>query len=175
MRIRTISTLTVVGVLALLPLSCAHEASRRQLAEELLLLMEVNKTMEKSYGLMKQMQMDQVKSMKLPEELPKEDLEAIASLQGRIMDIIAEELGWDKLKEGYIDIYADTFTQEELAAPIAFYRTPAGQKFIEKQPALLQKSMEISQEQMASIMPKIQKAQEDMKAALQELKEKSDS
>ena len=173
MRIRKMCILIVVGVFALLSLSYAQEDVCKQLAEELLLLTEVDKNIEKSFGMIEQMQMDQVKNMKLPKELSKEDSEKIASMQGKIMDIIVKELGWDKLKEDFIDIYADTFTKEELEGIIAFYKTPVGQKFIKKQPQLMQKSIEISQKQMATIMPKIQKAIEDMKETLKKSKGKS--
>jgi hypothetical protein len=160
--------LIVVGVFGLLSLSYAQEDVRKQLAEELLLLMEVDKNIEKTFGMMKQMQMEQVKNIGLPKELSKEDSEKIASMQGNIMDIMVKEWGWDKLKEDFIDIYATVFTKEELEGIIAFYKTPVGQKFIKKQPELMQKFMEISQKQMATIMPKIQKAIQDMKETLKE-------
>ena len=162
-RIRKICVLIVVGVPALLSFSHAQEEVRRQLSEELLLLMEVDKNLERTFGMMKQMQMDQVKNLRLPEKMSREDSEKVSSMQGMIMDIIGNESGWDKLKEDYIDIYADTFAKEELEGMIAFYRTPVGQKFIRKQPELMQKTMGITQKRMATIMPKLQKAMEDMK------------
>ena len=173
MRIRKMCILIVVGVFALLSLSYAQEDVRKQLAEELLLLMEVDKNIERTFEMVKQMQMDQVKNIGLPKELSKEDSEKIASMQGKIMDIMVKEMGWDNLKEDFIDIYVDVFTKEELEGIIAFYKTPVGQKFIKKQPELMQKSMQISQKQMVTIMPKIQKAIEDMKETLEESKGKS--
>jgi hypothetical protein len=76
--------------------------------------------------------------------------------------------GWDKIKEDIIDIYVDVFTKEELEGIIAFYKTPVGQKLIKKQPELMQKSMEIIQKQLTTIMPKVQKAIQDMKETLKE-------
>ena len=166
MRIRKMCILIVVGVFALLSLSYAQEDVHKQLAEELLLLMEVGKNIERTFEMMKQTQMDQVKNISLPKELSKEDSEKIASMQGNVMDIIAKEMGWDKIKEDFIDNYVDVFTKEELEGMIAFYKTPVGQKFIKKQPELMQKSMEISQKQITTIMPKIQRAIQDMKETL---------
>ena len=174
MKMRKICILVVVGVFGLLCLSYAQENVRKQLAEELLLLMEVDKTVAKTFDMIKQMQMNQLGSMKLPEELTKEASERIVSMQGEIMDIVAKELEWDKLKEDYISIYADVFTKEELEGIIAFYKTPVGQKFIKKQPELMQKSMEITQKQMTTIMPKIQKAMQDLKKTLKESREESE-
>ncbi|MCH7927981.1 MAG: DUF2059 domain-containing protein [Candidatus Dadabacteria bacterium] len=62
----------------------------------------------------------------------------------------------------YISIYAETFTEEELKGAIKFYKSPIGKKFIEKQPELMRKSMQISQKQMTTLMPKIQKLTEEM-------------
>ena len=47
-----------------------------------------------------------------------------------------------------IKVYADTFTEEELKGLISFYKSPVGQKFIEKTPELMKRSMELSQKRM---------------------------
>jgi hypothetical protein len=80
-----------------------------------------------------------------------------------MMEVIMKEMSWDKLKDDYISIYADTFTEKELLGIITFYESPIGRKFIEKQPELMKKSMQISQKQMVGLMPKIQKLTEEMR------------
>ncbi len=59
-------------------------------------------------------------------------------------------------------MYEEIYTEEELKAAVGFYKTPIGQKFIKKQPEILRKSMEISQRQMATLMPKIQQLMKEM-------------
>ncbi len=181
MRIRKVFIFIVVGVFALLSLSCAQPAVQKQpaqdvpkqLAEELLLLTETDKTLESTFEMVKQLQMDQLKKIPLPKELSEEDAEKIASMQEKIIDIISEEMGWDKIKENIIDIYVDVFTKEELEGIIAFYKTPVGQKLIKKQPELMQKSMQIAQKQLTTIMPKVQKAIKDMQETLKDSAGKS--
>jgi hypothetical protein len=73
----------------------------------------------------------------------------------KMLDMMAQELSWDKMKEDYITLYADTFTEEELKGVIAFYKSPAGQAFLKKQPELMKRSMEMSQKLMLQVMPKI--------------------
>jgi len=164
--------LIVAGVFGLVSASYAQDAARRQLAEELLVLTETGKNMEKIFGMMQQAQIDQVKKIELPKELSKEDSDRIASLQGTVMGIITKDMGWDKLKEDFIGMYAAVFTKEELEGITAFYKTPVGNSFIRKQPELMQKSMELSQKQMAMILPKIQKALQDMKDSIKDSAEK---
>ena len=45
---------------------------------------------------------------------------------------------------------------------IAFYKSPAGQTLIRKQPELMKRSMELSQKTMLQVMPKIQAMARDM-------------
>ena len=72
-----------------------------------------------------------------------------------------EEMTWDKLRPLYVQIYQESFTQEEIDGLIAFYESPAGVAFVEKMPFVMQKSMSIMQSRMAPMMEK-------MKAAIKE-------
>ncbi|MDD3605464.1 MAG: DUF2059 domain-containing protein, partial [Kiritimatiellae bacterium] len=82
--------------------------------------------------------------------------EQALAMQQKMMDLIAGEMSWDKIKTDYIGIYAETFTADELKGIIDFYKTPVGRKFIEKQPEIMEKSMRVTQKQMMTLMPKIQ-------------------
>ena len=140
--------LSVVGV-------NAQEASRRAMAEELLNLMNVQETIEKSFAMIKQMipaQTEKIKQVTGQTNMPAN----VSGQADKMMDMMAQELSWDKMKEDYIALYADTFTEEELKGIIAFYKSPAGQAFTKKQPELTKRSMEMSQKFMLQVMPKIQ-------------------
>lgn len=69
--------------------------------------------------------------------------------------IIKEEMSWKKMKPMYVEIYADTFTQEEIDDLTAFYKTPSGQSFIKKQPLVLQRTSALSQEKMNAMMGRL--------------------
>jgi len=122
--------------------------------------MDVQKTIEKSFEMVKQMVPSQLKQMGVSGN---EASEKTQKEMQKMMDIIMEEMSWEKMKDDYIDIYADTFTGKELKGFIKFYKSPIGRKFIEKQPELMKKSMQISQKQMGELMPKIQKLIKEMK------------
>jgi uncharacterized protein len=53
-------------------------------------------------------------------------------------------------------LYARTFTAEELREVTAFYRGPTGQKFLQKQPAIMQESMVIGQKFGQSVANEMQ-------------------
>jgi len=69
--------------------------------------------------------------------------------------LMTEAMSWDNMKDEYTAIYTDVFTEEELTGLVSFYKSPIGQKFVAKQPELMQRSMQISQKLMAGLMPKI--------------------
>ena len=52
----------------------------------------------------------------------------------RMRTVIAHELTWEKIKDGYIRSCASTFTESELKDMVAFVKTPVGQAFVTKMP-----------------------------------------
>jgi len=95
------------------------------LAEKLLNVKQMQKTMEGSLTAMKRMMTSQIKNAtkSMGQDVP---ASAIA-MQQKMFDLIAEEMSWDKVKDDYISVYADTYTEEELKAQIDFYQSPNGQ------------------------------------------------
>ncbi|TMH03840.1 MAG: DUF2059 domain-containing protein [Betaproteobacteria bacterium] len=87
----------------------------------------------------------------------------------RFVTIMREELSWENLKPMYIEIYRDSFTQEEIDGLIAFYQSPVGMAFVNKMPIVMQKSMTSMQARMQPIMEKMKaatrQALEDAKVA----------
>ncbi len=106
---------------------------------------------------MQKMQHQMGKSDSDPEALVKSE---------KMMDMISQELSWEKLKDQYIALYADVFTEAELKGLLAFYESPIGQKFVNKQPELTKRSMILTNRIMLKVVPKMQKMiKEQMKAA----------
>jgi hypothetical protein len=93
--------------------------------------------------------------------------------QTKMMTIMKEELSWDKLKDGFIQVYRDTFTQEEMDGIIAFYKSPAGQAFVDKQPALMKNTMALMQQRMGPMMQKIQQMTEETAKEIKAAKAKN--
>src|SRR5205823_10830451 len=87
----------------------------------------------------------------------------------QFVTIMREELSWESLKPMYIEIYRDSFTQEEIDGLIAFYQSPVGMAFVNKMPIVMQKSMTSMRTRMQPMMEKMQaatrQALEDAKVA----------
>ena len=140
-------------ILAIAAVSRSEESKRRALAEELMVMMDMKENIEKAFDMVKEMIPDQVRQYG---DAGAEAATAAEKQAQDMMDFIQKEMSWDKIKEDYINVYSETFTEEELAGIVEFYKSPAGQSFIKKQPELMRRSMEISQKQMMELMPKIQ-------------------
>ena len=143
---------TVICALALVTRVPAEETQAHALAEELLGVMKIQKNIEDSFAMVKQMLPAQMKQMGVPDA---EQSENAQKRTNEVLDLIMREMSWDKLKADYLAIYAETLTAGELEGLVKFYKGPIGQKFIEKQPELMKRSMQISQKQMMQILPKI--------------------
>lgn len=89
-------------------------------------------------------------SKDMPEDARKEALRKEA-------DIFDTLLKWDTLKQDFIQIYSEVYSEQELKDLTAFYNSPVGRKFVEKMPDLQKKTLEVMQKRMALAMPALQK------------------
>lgn len=94
------------------------------------------------------------------------------NFRSKAVAIVQSELTMAKLKPMYIDIYAKNFTQEEVDGLIAFYETPVGQAYVAKMPAVMQMIMAEMPQRLNPMMRQMQKAADDMKKELADLKKK---
>jgi hypothetical protein len=92
--------------------------------------------------------------------------------QKKMMDNIKTELSWEKLKDLYVQVYAETFTQEEIDGLLAFYQSPAGKAFVSKMPLAMQKTMTLMQGRIQPMMQNLQKSIEDAKEEIKGIKKK---
>lgn len=80
----------------------------------------------------------------------------------RFSQVLRSEMTWEKLEPVQIAIYRESYDQSEIDGLIAFYQSPVGQSFINKMPAVMQKSMSATQTMMQGIMPKLKVAMEQV-------------
>ena len=127
-------------------------AERKTAAGQLLEAMEMEKQMAQSFEMVKQ----SIPAMMAQMGVSGADAEAQQALMKKVMDLVESEMNWSKIKDDYIAIYAETFSEEELKGLTAFYQSPIGKKLNEKQPELMQRSMQVTQSKMVTLLPKIQ-------------------
>ncbi|MFH1116046.1 MAG: DUF2059 domain-containing protein [Pseudomonadota bacterium] len=140
----------------------AQDQSKRAAAGELLGLLNVKETQQKAIEMYQQMIAAQIQQMNSESKDPAAQ-EKVTALLNKILDMIKNGADWDKMKEEYITLYSQTYTEPELKDIIAFHKTPSGQTYVKKQPEVLKRSFDMSGNMMKGIMPKIQTAVDEFR------------
>lgn len=94
--------------------------------------------------------METMLSGALGEEMPEEFLDIMR-------EFFAEHLRYEDLEAGFARAYTDLFTEEEMRALTAFYRTPAGQRFVELTPELSGRIQQMTVEVMEDSLPELER------------------
>ncbi|HEY1092118.1 MAG TPA: DUF2059 domain-containing protein [Burkholderiaceae bacterium] len=113
-----------------------------------------------------QMQRSMANAAKSPNvnEAQKHVLEAMPD---KMIAVLREELAPAKMRALQVQVYQEVFTQEEVEALTAFYRSPTGAAMINKMPLVMQRSMALMQQRMQPVM---QRMQAETMEALEKLK-----
>jgi hypothetical protein len=85
----------------------------------------------------------------------------VEKFQKKIMGTMRNELAFDKVKDIYVKVYRETFTQEEVDGLIAFYKSPAGKAYVEKVPSAMQRAGAEMQSRIGPIVQKMDTMQQE--------------
>lgn len=107
------------------------------------------------------------------EKLAPEDQKIIDDMKAKMAAALKQEMKWENLETYYIQIYRETFTQDEVNGIVAFYKTPAGQATVKKTPVLMQKAMLETQTRMLSLMGQFEEIQKEALAKIEAQKNKN--
>jgi uncharacterized protein len=136
-------------------LALARDETQPKLAVQLLEAMQMKKSIEDQYAIMRHMQIGMMGKFAEEMGVSSEVAKSMEPMQEEMIDLLEHELSWEATKAEYAEIYASTFTAEEIAGLITFYQSPLGRALLLKTPDLTVKTMEITQRRMANVLPKI--------------------
>ncbi|PJJ48109.1 DUF2059 domain-containing protein [Hymenobacter chitinivorans] len=120
----------------------AISAKQQQAAEELLQVMHMEENTNKSIDQMVTMQVQQRPDMK--------------AVEPELRTFMTKHMSWATLKDDMVQLYATEFTEKDLRSLTAFYKSPTGQKLLDKQPELLRATMRLGQERLQQNIPELQ-------------------
>ena len=149
-------------LLAAAPLAAAQQPSEAQV-DRLLEVMRAKETLDATLPQVQAMQQQMVAQMTADQDLDEEDRARINRMLESTNSSLATVLTWERMGPIYRDIYAQTFTAEDVEAIIGFYESPAGQKTLDKMPQLMQNTMNAVQQ---LVMPLLQQLEQDIAAEL---------
>jgi len=129
--------------------------------ERLFVAMKAESMMESIYGGAEQAMQEAMKQTVGDRPLAPEQQRVLDAVPAKFVAVMRQELSWQKTEPLYVQVYRETFEQEEVDGLIALYTSPAGRAFVDKMPLVMSKSFALSQSMMQSLFPK-------MKAAIEE-------
>lgn len=143
--------------------------ARRKSVEDLLELTDARGNYEKVLAMIRQRQMEQIEKMRgmlgVANLSSPVGAEVDASTK-QVMDLLQQRLSWDKLKDKLVDVYVGVCTEDEIKAAVDFFRSPQGQAFSKKQPEIMQRSMQVSQQLVGDAMPQMMAIMEELRKKL---------
>lgn len=150
-------TAVLFGTLLLSAAALAAPPSEKSIDE----LIAVSRMQEQLSIMFKSMENDFVLRMAKSQQ----EREKIVQIQKGIVQIMQEEMSWNKISPIYKKIYRDTFTQEEVNQLIAFYKSPGGQALLKKMPMVVQQAQQQTQEKiLPQVMQRVQQLIQEVRA-----------
>ena len=154
---RLLPTIVLAGILAGLAPVRADDASHKAAADELLQVMQSQRTIDRISDQMGQLADRINPPTRRIAANPADDAALHESLRQQARDVLKEQLNWETLEPLFAKLYTDAFTEPELRQLIEFYKSPIGQKLIDKQPALATQFAQITQVRARTAMPVVLK------------------
>jgi hypothetical protein len=102
----------------------ADEKTHRAAVTELCAVMQLERMLQESTSKMMEIQMQQLPGMQ--------------KARPQLDKFFAKYLSWAALKDDFIMLYMQTFSEPEVRELIAFYKTPTGRKAVQQMPVLFE-------------------------------------
>jgi uncharacterized protein len=131
--------------------------TKTAVAEKLVDLFHMEKMYDQLLDQMKNSDIAMMEAMFEEKGASEEILKSYRESAEQTLNVVKKSFPWEKMKSMLVKAHAEVYTVEEMKALADFYKTPIGQKCIEKQPQLSASIMQNAQKFMMEMMPKIQK------------------
>lgn len=142
------------------PAARADDAGRREKVHELISVMHMDRLMDQMMAVMKS-QIQQAAAQVPNDSLTPEQRKIVANFQEQSFKVATDAVGWNAIEPEFVDLYAKTFTDDEIDGMVKFYKSAAGQAMLTKMPQLMTASMTVVQEKMVAIQPKLKELQDN--------------
>ncbi len=87
-------------------------------------------------------------------------------MQDRLVALMREELDWKRMEPQVIELYRNTFTQQEVNGMLAWYTSAPGKAVLAKEHLLTQQMADYAQERVQDLVPKLMRLQKETVAQL---------
>jgi hypothetical protein len=156
------------AVLALAALQCAlaDEKPSEDSLRELIAVTGGKKLVDGVFGQVDAMMQKSTQEALAGRQVTADQQRILDDMRAKALALFKDTVGWETLEPMIIEIYAKTFTQQEIDGMLKFYKSESGQAVIAKLPLVMQHSMTLMQNRMQVLMPKLQELQQETVAEL---------
>ena len=160
-RCRSIPVLMLLCLLstALAPAAQAREPTDKEI-ERLLAASRAQSMLAAIQPQVEAIQRQQFAELTEGKTLTPQQQQEIASIQARTSEIVRQSLAWDQMRPVYLQVYRETFDDDDVKAMTKFYESKAGQHLLDKTPAMMQTLMVAIQQKM---IPQLEALQAEVK------------
>lgn len=159
MRIDRSAMKKLVAMLVLVASTTAFAAPpSKESVETLLTLSKAEQVLDVLYANMEQSMRQGMQAAAGNKPLTPEQQKVLQTLPAKMAEFLRQEMSWAAMKPHLVGVYVETFDQEEIDALTTFFRSPVGQRYIDKQPVVAQRSAAVAQQLLAPVLPKLQSA-----------------
>ncbi len=148
-------------VFASVPVAHADDASKQAKVHELFQIMKLDQIsaqmMNQAMGITHSVMSQQLSGLKITPD----QQQNLNTFRAKVEKYVMDTQSWQNLEPQYAKIYADIYTEQEIDDMVAFYRSPTGRAVIEKSPLVIKESSAMAQQNMAAMLPVIQKMTND--------------
>lgn len=146
-----------------LPLAAhADDASLHAKAQQMVLVLHTDRMVKQVAGNFNKQYSDTAEHIVGNNPTP-EQAAKLAEFEKNLSTTIGAQLSWDVIGPGLVDLYAKTFTEQELDAIIAFYKSPAGIAFLDKTPAVNAQLTQLLQSKLVALQPQLKQSLDDFR------------
>jgi hypothetical protein len=158
--------LTLLGLLAALPLHAEEPQASEASIREFLAVTESQKMLDGMLSQLDSLMQAGMKQALAGQTLNADQQKILNDMRTKMVALFKAEMAWSTFEPMIVGIYQKSFTEPEVKGMLQFYKSPAGKAVIAKMPTVIQSSMQAAQSRMGSFMPKLKQLQEDTVARL---------
>ena len=137
------------------------DAGKAAKAEEVLRLSNTQQSLRKVVDVLQSRVKEGVLEDLTGVQLTPEKQKDVDAFEDKVWHLVSDAIAWDKVKDDYIKIYVEAFTEKELDDLIVFYKSPTGQALVTKLPDLVSKASAIGEQRVNAVLPELQKMVQD--------------
>jgi hypothetical protein len=164
LRLRHLSRLLIL--ILCLPLAArADEASHRAKAAQMVELLHTERMVQQNTAAILKQVCDAANQEMGANPTPQNKIQ-LTAFENKASQLIDAQVGWKALQPGIVDLYAQTFSEQDLDAIIAFYKTPAGIALLDKMPSINDQIVQLARSKLAILQPQINQALDDLRKSL---------